>query len=403
MDQLAEYIIQAVVFLYESSFFWLPLLLIYLSIVLWIKYIRYVFISEQKNILLEIKIPQEVNKSPAAMEIFLSALYQKGGANFIDTYWGGKVAPWFSLELVSIGGDVHLFIWTADKFKSMIETQLYAQYPNVEIYEVEDYTKGIPHDPDKWPMWSTYFKLTQPDPYPIKTYIDYGLDLDPKEEFKIDPMTAVLEYLGSLKKGEQCWIQILIAANKEEGLEEGRLRKKSDWRGSVEKEIENIMEPFSPGEGKFPRPQTKAEQDKLAALDRSLSKPAFDCAIRGLYISEAESFNPSVSIPGLIGTFRQYSSNTMNGFKLGSFTDFKYPWQDFRRVRRNKLEKQMLEAYKLRSYFQAPYKFFRQKPIILTTEELATIFHIPSGIAVQTPTFTRIPSKKSEPPSNLPV
>ncbi|MCI5108457.1 MAG: hypothetical protein MRY49_01255 [Candidatus Pacebacteria bacterium] len=367
------------------------------------RYIRYVFLSKQETILLEIKIPQEVKKSPAAMEIFLSALYQKGAATFIDTYLGGKVPPWFSLELVSIGGDVHMFIWAFEKYRTMIEHQLYAQYPNVEIYEVDDYTKGIPHDPDNWPMWATYFKLSQADAYPIKTYIDYGLDKDQEEEYKIDPMTAVLEYLGSLKKGEQCWIQILLAANKSEGLGEGRLKKKPDWKKDVEKEIEKVMEPFSPGEGKFPRPQTRGEQDKLAALERSLSKPAFDCAIRGVYISEKESFNPGVSIPGLIGTFRQYSSNTMNGFRLGKFTDFDYPWQDFRRMRRNKIEKQMLEAYKLRSFFQEPYKFFKQKPFILTTEEVATIFHMPSGIAVQTPTFTRVPSKKAEPPSNLPL
>jgi len=128
-----------------------------------------------------------------------------------------------------------------------------------------------------------------------------------------------------------------------------------------------------------------------------LAKPALDVAIRGVYIAKKEAFNPT-NIPGLIGTFRQYSSNTLNGFKLGKFTDFDYPWQDFNRIRRNRVERQFLEAYKMRSYFQEPYKYFKQKPIILTTEELATIWHFPSGIAVQTPTFSRIESKRVEPP-----
>ena len=396
----------AIIVLYKTSFFWLPVLLIAVSITLWIKYVRYVFLYKQKKILLEIKVPQEINKSPAAMEIFLSALYQRGAATYLDTYFGGKVPPWFSLELVSVGGQVHMYIWTWEKYRKIVEHQLYAQYPNLEIYETEDYTMGVPHDPENWPMWSTYFKFTQADAFPIQTYIDYGLDKDPDDEVKIDPMTAVLEYLGSLGKGEQVWIQILIQANKKEGLQEGRLIKKPDWTDGVKKEIEKIKA-ISKGEGegedrKSGRFLTKGEQDTLSALERSLSKPAFDCAIRGVYIAEKSAFNPD-NIPGLIGTFRQYSSNTLNGLKLGKFTDFDYPWQDFMRMRRSKIERQFLEAYKMRSFHQDPYKHFKQKPIVLTTEELATMFHPTSGIAVQTPTFQRIPSKKAEAPANLPI
>lgn len=404
---LTSALIDAVVVVYVSSFFWLPPLLIAVSIVLWIRYVRYVFIYKQEKILLEIKVPQLIDKSPAAMEIFLSALWQKGSASYLDTYLGGKIPPWFSLELVSIGGQVHMYIWTWKKYRGMVEHQLYAQYPNLEIYEVEDYTQGIPHDPVNWPMWATYFKFTNKDAYPIKTYVDYGLDKDPKDEFKIDPMTAVMEYLGALSKGEQCWIQILVQANRSEGLKEGRLRKREDWKKDVEKELESILEKTKPRKEKdgttlFPTPLSKGEQDKVEALQRSLSKPAFDCAIRGVYIAEKDAFNAD-NIPGLIGTFRQYSSNNLNGFKLGKFTDFDYPWQDFKRMRRSAMEKQYLEAYKMRSFHQEPYKHFNQKPIVLTTEELATIFHPTSGVAVQTPTFQRIPSKKAEAPSNLPI
>jgi hypothetical protein len=51
-----------------------------------------------------------------------------------------------------------------------------------------------------------------------------------------------------------------------------------------------------------------------------------------------------------------------------------------------------------------PYKNYGgDKPFILTTEELATVFHFPSGLVSQTPTLKRVGSKKSEAPSNLPV
>ena len=59
---------------------------------------------------------------------------------------------------------------------------MYSQYPGVEIYEVDDYTKPFYYDPNKVSLWAAEFGLTEADPYPIKTYIDYGLDKDPKEE-----------------------------------------------------------------------------------------------------------------------------------------------------------------------------------------------------------------------------
>ena len=47
------------------------------------------------------------------MELVLNTLNQTGGdGNFIDKYMKGKVRPWFSLELVSIEGNFHFFIWT---------------------------------------------------------------------------------------------------------------------------------------------------------------------------------------------------------------------------------------------------------------------------------------------------
>ncbi len=388
---------------------WAPILLGAFFFKQWMRYIRADFVRQAGSVLLEVKIPKETMKSPLAMEIFFTSLYQTGSATFSELYWKGKVRPWFSFELVSIGGQVKFFIWAHKKWKNLIETQIYAQYPTVEIYEAEDYMSWIPHEPDpiNFPMWATYFKLTKEDIYPIKTYVDYGLDKDPKEEFKIDPMTSVLEYLGSLRKGEQAWIHIMIQAHRKMNLKnDAVLFEKPDWKHEVRHEIEKIRKesitenPGSEFPG-MPNP-TKGQQNIISALERSVSKFPFEVAIRGCYIAKKEAFNP-ISITGLIGSFRQYSStDDVNGFKLGWFTDFDYPWQDFRRIRRTNSEKEMMEAMKLRSFFQPPFKNFEGSPIILNTEELATIFHFPGSVAA-TPTFERIPSKRSQAPSNLPI
>jgi len=217
---------------------WVPGILLLAFGTIWMKYIRASNIYNQGSALLEIRLPQEVSRSPRAMEMVITSMFQKGEPeHLLLTYWNGKIPPWFSLELVSVNGYIHFYIWTLKKFKGMIEQNLYAQYPNIEVIEVEDYTKPVRYDPTKYELFGAQFKKSKPDVYPIQTYVDYGLDKAPDEEVRDDPMTPMLEYLGSMQKGEQIWIQILIEAHKEEGLKYGRLIPKKDWKGQAQQEI----------------------------------------------------------------------------------------------------------------------------------------------------------------------
>lgn len=399
-----EFLPTFVKILFSSSTIWLPILLFIIFINLWIKYTRTQHIIKQGGVLLEIKLPQDIFKSPLAMELILTSLHQASKGDYIKTFLKGFVRPWFALELVSIDGNIHFFIWTHPRFRKLIESQFYAQYPGVEIYEAEDYTKKVFIDTAKHPLWGAHFKLTKDDIYPIKTYIDYGLDREQEEESKVDPMASTLEFLGSLKAGEQVWIQILFQAHRKSTLKDDAiLRTKDDWKKAGKKEIKKLIEEISGGddEDAVRRAPTMGEKETIGALERSLSKLAFEVGIRGFYMARNESFDP-IGIAGLIGSFRQYGSETLNGFRPAKNTDFDYPWQDFRRKLRTEKETKLLNAYKLRSFFNIPYKHLFTKPFILTTEELATIFHLP-GKVVQTPTLTRVQSRKSEAPANLPV
>ncbi len=388
--------------LYRYAAFWLPLFLGGIFLKTWLDYIRTDFITNQGYFLYEVKLPREIKKTPLAMEIFLHSLWQKPTSTYIDTFWLGKVQPWFSLELVSLGGHVKFFIWGPRKFKTLVESQIYSQYPDVGLTEAEDYTNAVVHDLSKMFMWGTYFKLTNKDVYPIKTYVDYGLDSAmPKEETKADPLAALLEYLGSVRPTDQVWIQFLIQGHKRRGIVQGQLVPSKDWTEEAKREIEKIKKEAGIGQPGVFRFLSKSDEEKIQAIDRSISKFAFDTIIRAIHVAPPGKPDEG-AIPALIGIFRQFSSNNFNGFKLGWFTDFDYPWMDFMRIRRTKAERQMLKAYKLRSGFQAPYKNFHTIPFILTTEELATLYHFP-GEVVKTPTLSRIESKRAEAPSNLPV
>lgn len=191
-----------------------------------------------------------------------------------------------------------------------------------------------------------------------------------------------------------------------EGLKLGRIIPKSDWKDGVNSEIKKLIKNarFKP-EGDQPPSSlhlSKDQQDVIAAIERSVGKFAFDTMIRATYFADKEVFNPS-NIGGLLGSFRQFSSNTLNGFKPGFSAGYEYPWQDFRDRKKMKEQRQLLEAYKRRSFFNTPFKNFHGKPFILTTEELATLFHFPSEEVAATPTLQRIGSKKAEAPANLPV
>lgn len=405
ISQITQVIYPSLSYILYTSFIWLPLLLFFIFWKLWLEYIRAKFIYKLEWVLLEIKIPQEITKSPLAMETFLMSLYQTGGeGTFIDRYWKGQSRATFSLEIVSIEGVVKFYIYTQKKFRSLIESGLYAQYQNIEIHEAVDYTRSVYLDLKEMDLFVTDYALTQPDPFPIKTYIDYGLDKESVEdEYKIDPINTIIEFMGSIGANQQAWLQLVIRAHKKEYPKAGTLLEKTDkWKDEAKAEIDKIRKgtiPKDEKDAKFPNP-TKGEQERMLALERSVSKIPFDVGIRAIYVGKKDVFNSAIS-GSVRGLLKAYDAPHLNSFKPdGWLGGFDYPWQDFRDIRKNKKKKKGLEAYKRRCFFDLPFKDGAK--MVLNVEELASIFHLP-GRVTTTPNLNRIPSKKSQAPSNLPI
>lgn len=388
---------------------WLPLVLMTLLFNTWFSYKRRDWIQKQGSVLLEIKLPRNIEKSPVAMEAVLEGMWEPVAGSFTDVFVKGQVRDWFSLEIVSLGGEVKFFIWTLPRWKRIIESRIYAQYPGAEVAEVEDYALGVHYDPSKMRIWGVTTKLNKADAYPIKSYIDYELDKTSKEQEQIvDPIIPVLEYLGSLKPGEQAWIQILIQAHRKEGLaEDAKLFPKPDWKGGIKKEMKKIIEKESLIEPKPDKPllipyMTKSQDATMAAIERNAGKLAYDTMMRILYTAPLEVYDGTKGI-GLVGSTRQFGTASPNGIRPDKFIPgINYPWEDFRDIRRKRLQRTYLDAFKRRSFFNAPYRRFLGRPYVLSTEELATIFHFPGAVAT-TPTLSRVPSKKVGAPANLPI
>ncbi len=238
-----------------------------------------------------------------------------------------------------------------------------------------------------------------------------------------------------MKKGENIWMQIMLRKHEKETWKHGVWSSDKDLKKETEKAIEEIRAAATPkpknkdDKFQFPNP-TKGQTETIAALERVASKPPFDCMIRTIYIAEKSVFNISTR-SALSGILKQYGTNHLNSFKRGfasTVSDLRKDLAKFlpflpvlfigdifaleiyicsikkhNEATTAKYEKEMLHAYKLRSFFEWPYKDYKDKPFILTTEELATVFHFPSGIVSQTPTLERVESKKSEAPANLPI
>jgi hypothetical protein len=404
---------------FASAPLWLPFFLGNALWKLWIRYIRTMFWAKQKRTMLEIKVPREISKSPKAMELVISGMHiGSREGTFVDRNWYGKTRPMFSFEIVSDGGQISFYIWTERFYKELIEAQIYAQYPEVEVSEVEDYALKFHYDEDKYNLFGCDYTLTSPDVLPIKTYIDFGLDKDPKEEFRIDPMAHVMETLSTLKPGEMGWVQIIVQADKDQRHKAGTwFTTEARWKNEAKEMIDAIRKessipPATPeGFARF-TPLTEGQTEKMKAIERSMDKPQFSTGMRFIYIAEKDKFR-GINITTFINMFKQYSSNVHNGFRpSGWLASFDYPWQDFRGIRQAKVKKKLIHAYQIREFFYAEYEaplypFYSNPsahthPFVLTAEELATLFHFPSS-TIKAPGVRRIPATKAEPPPNLPM
>jgi hypothetical protein len=393
--------------------------LFFIFIDLWVDYNRAKAFLKQEYAIVEVKLPKETVKSPASMELFLTALHQTAGeGGWLGRYWFGKTRAWFSLELVSIEGQIHFFIWMRKSFKNLISASLYAQFPGIEVHDAEDYARSVHYDPKTMSIWAADLGFSKPDAYPLMTYVDYGLDKDPKEEFKVDPIAPVIEFLGSIGVNQQVWIQIIVRAyKKSDHFAPGAFFRGYDKRMKEAEKIVNELHrrdakthvagaaDEDTGFSKMPR-VTKGEEEIISTIERNMTKLGFDVGIRMMYLAKKENFD-SANIGGMQSIWKQFSAPHLNS--LGTSDDLWFeridlPWEDISGKTAERFSKQALDMYKRRSYFFPPYTHIHGhlKPLIMSSESLATIYHFPGQVAA-TPTLARVPSKKSQAPANLPI
>ena len=392
----------------------LPFVLWLIFLEFWLIVVRRAYIQKISWKLLEVKIPREILKTPKAMEQIFAAVHATyAEIKIFDKWWKGKVADWLSFELVGSAGRVHFYVRVAEQFRNLVESAIYAQYPDIEIVEVlEDYISLLPSVlPNRtYDLWGTNFILAREDAYPIRTYPYFE---ERVKEQRLDPIAAITEAISKLKVEEMIWLQILVRPSGDKWKKEGEKlinkligrkgkQERTIW-GDLEEFLRNLIKaPFtspvwSDGEKKEgPATEisslTSGEKDVVAAVENKISKLGFESAVRFVYIDKAASFTRA-NVSAVLGALRQFSTQNLNAFKPdGSVTTkanlpFKAQKIYYRKRR-------IFDTYKLRLF---PKKFS-----ILNTEELATIYHYPTTF-VEAPTLQRLESRRGEPPAELPI
>lgn len=407
------------------TYWWLvvPPGLFFIFTELWLAYVQQRYIQAIKWITLEVSVPKEVMKTPKAMEqVFAGLAAIQSGANFLEKWLKGKVQEWVSFEIAGWEGAASFFIRTPAGSKNLIEAQIFAQYPEAEINEVEDYVERAPAaiPSREYDLWGTELIFEKEDAYPLRTYPQFE---EAQEEKRIDPMSALAEAMAHLKEGEAIWIQFLLKPAPKDWKEKGqavvnRLIGKKEpkkpigffrfvvsfieefWTGLMHAAL-NLPPPkgvATTGEAEESGPETKVqflspgERAVVEAVEQKLSKAGFSCGIRFLYWGRRDLFSKS-NVAAVLSYFRQFNTLNMNALKTNKEVT---PSIDYWfKARRELMRKVALwGAYKLRS--------FPKKTPVLNTEELATLYHFPTAF-VEAPTVYRIESRKGGPPPTLPI
>jgi len=374
--------------------------------------------QRQEKIFLEIKIPKEILQPIKAMEYVMAGIHGiHDKPNFREKWLEGQFQLSISFEIVGIDGQPRFFMRVPRRWRTQIESNIYAHYPEAEITQVKDYTRNIPQDiPNRdWDLWGTDLKMTREDPYPIKTYPKFETERETKEEKRVDPIANLLEGMSTLKPGEQLWVQIVVRPIIDEVPWVAQGRKIVDRlvrrpepaksRPIVQEAAETVL--FGPQQAGLVERElippemklTPGEREIVSAIEEKIGKFGFSSNIRFIYLAKQDVFLPSSPVRIAMSLFRALSTLNLNGLKPDNRTRTKIQW--ILRRRRLYIRKRRIFRYYQRRW--APFFPLIRGLFILNTEELATLYHFPSRVVAPAPGVPRVEAKKGEPPPGLPL
>jgi hypothetical protein len=350
--------------------------------------------ESKEHVLFSISVPKENEKTPEAAESLFAALH--GIYKTAEELSPGESQEHISFEIVAHGEEIRFFCYAPKYLQDFVEGQIYAQYPEVEIREVNDYAQahinevfletGETNPQAGKSTVNSELALTKEEFYPLKTF----------ENFDVDPLASITGVLGKIKDEEDVWIQILVRPQDDSWQNKGiayadAIKNGKDpnqtlfgiLKKAVKAGLKDLIRITTNPEAEAGGGDEEVELSgpvsaAVEGIEEKVTKLGFETKIR-LVASGPDKIQARNRLQSVVGAFKQYNTNNMNGFIS---SPIKYD---------DRLE---LEQYQKR--------LFVEKGYILNIEELASIFHLPN-ISVKTPNMVWAGSKKGEAPIKLPI
>lgn len=363
--------------------FWIPIV----GILAFLTYRNYKKLNQLKvlnvdSVLLMLEIPRANDKKELAAEQLFASLHGilRDRQELKNS---GGVQEHLSFEIVSTSGQIRFYVWVPKVLQSFVEGQIYAQYPTVQIFKMND---DYADNRDKYKTtYMTELSLIDDSALPIKTF----------DTFEVDPLAGITGTLAKLDPDntEEMWIQILtrpIADDWHKNTTDKWVQRVKSGKKPLLSTgsgidftwlVEAIGALFRPPAGGT-NSEVKVELSERAKIqvekaEEKATKLGYEVKIRLAYLGSSE-VDAKLNMQALVGTFKQFNSTNLNGFKQigGTFNP------------------KDLEAYKVRQ--------FTDHGFILNISELASVYHLPHT-SVETPNIVWANSKTAEPPAKLPV
>jgi hypothetical protein len=406
-----------------ASFWWLilPLPFWYIFKIVWQDYVAIYsgdsWFSKYKWTILEVIPPRDIERGPKPMETIYAGMTGVITTHSPFDVWlnGAYRQDPFGVELIGEEGKVHYYIRLLKKYRNLVEAQIYAQYPEAQILEVEDYYNKFPKVvPNRnWDLWGADYEFVKKEPYyPIKTYDQFEESITGE---MIDPMAAMVEVMGALGPGQHIWLQyVLVPVQEAESIKGGEnlantLKGKAvaPEGGRLLHDIGDVLSNLVAG--LFGPPEFKelakkkeeqpldtrlspGEREVLKAVEENLGKNFFKTKMRLIVLGKRDVFDKSF-VSAFSGAIKQFNDLNMNQVKPEDISKT-YGTGFFTERILNFRKRKIYDRYRRRNMDGVLMLF--------STKEMATMFHFPD-ISVKSHAITQTTSKLGAAPANLPT
>ena len=317
------------------------------------------------------------NETISKAQVMYSILAATNAKGFKTKIYGQRH---FSLEMISKDGFIKYYAIVPSVLVETVKQAIQSAYPTARIEEKreENIFKG---GGGTNAVAGAELTLNKEFYLPIATY----------EETKRDAQMAILHALSNVGKNEGAAVQILFRPAQKNWSSQGKEYMENIQKGKKTKSvganignfaIDVIRAPWEvPGEHEKSEEKeivTNVKQDEITAITNKMRYPAFETLIRVIASSASQPRSEAI-MGGIVSAFSQFSSPTLNGFKVNAMKD----------------PKKLVIDY--------TFRFFpvRMTSNILNSVELASIYHLPEQSAIPSSNVERQLTKQVDGPAKL--